>query len=96
MGEINHRVIDNSDAKILTSDSSVEYNYESVPDTDNTPIKSINDDEIDHLLRLFHSELDEDLLDVDFQMLQGLLVVAPPSEFYLVSTVLFHKDGGAN
>ena len=29
-------------------------------------------------------------------MLQAWLVVAPPSKFYTVSTVLFHKDGGAN
>ena len=29
-------------------------------------------------------------------MIQALLVVAPPSKFYTVSTVLFHKDGGAN
>ena len=29
-------------------------------------------------------------------MLQDSLVVAPPSNFYTVSAVLFHKDGGAN
>ena len=29
-------------------------------------------------------------------MLQALLVVTPPSKFYTVSNVLFHKDGGAN
>ena len=44
-----------------------------------------------HLLELFHSEHDEDLLDVDLQTIQARLVVAPPSKFYTVSTVLFHK-----
>ena len=51
---------------------------------------------MDHLLELFHSEHDDDLLIVDLQMLQAWLVVAPPSKFYIVSTVLFHKDGGDN
>ena len=41
------------------------------PDTDTTPIKSIDDDEMDHLLELFHSEHDNDLLGVDLQMLQA-------------------------
>ena len=35
------------------------------------PIKSIDDDEMDHLLEFFHSEHDDDLLDVDLQMLQA-------------------------
>ena len=30
-----------------------EYNYESVLDTETTPIKSIDDNEMDHLLELF-------------------------------------------
>ena len=51
---------------------------------------------MDYILELFHSENDDDILDVDPQMLQTWLVVAPPSKFYTVSTVLFHKDGGAN
>ena len=46
--------------------------------------------------QLFHSEHDKDLLGVDLQILQDLLVVAPPSKSYTVSTVLFHKYGGAN
>ena len=29
-------------------------------------------------------------------MLQALLMVAPPTNFYILSTVLFHKDGVAN
>ena len=51
---------------------------------------------MDHLLEIFHSEHYDDLLDVNLQMLQALLVVSPPSKFYSLSTVLFHKDGGAN
>ena len=51
---------------------------------------------MDHLLELFYLEHDEDLLDVNLQMLQAWLVVAPLSKFYTVSTVLFHKYGGEN
>ena len=51
---------------------------------------------MDHLLEFFHSEHDKYLLDVDLQMLQARLVVAPPSKFYTVCTVLFHKYRGAN
>ena len=46
---------------------------------------------MDHFLESFHSEQDEYL-----HMIQDWLVVAPPSKFYTVSTVLFQKDGGAN
>ena len=68
MGELNHHDIDNSD---ITSDVPVDSSYDSVPDPDTTPIKSIDDDEMDHLLELFHSEHDDDLLDVELQMLQA-------------------------
>ena len=51
---------------------------------------------MNHLLELFHSEHDDDLLDFDLHMLQAWLVVAPPSKFYIVSTVIFNKDEGAN
>ena len=51
---------------------------------------------MDHLLELFQPEHVDDILDVELQMLQDLLVVAPSSKFYKVSTVLFHKDEGAN
>ena len=54
-GEINHHAIDNGDIKIPTSDVPVESNYDSVPYPYITPIKSIDGDEIDHLLELFHS-----------------------------------------
>ena len=39
-------------------------------------IKSIDDDEVEQLLELLHSEHDDDFLDVDLQMLQALLVAA--------------------
>ena len=51
---------------------------------------------MDHIQEFFHSEHDDDLLDVDLQILRYWLVLAPPSKFYKVSPVLFHKDGGAN
>ena len=68
IGKINHHAIDNVD---ITSDVPVESSYDSVPDPDTTSIKSIDDDEMDHLLELFHSKHDDDLLDVDLQMLQA-------------------------
>ena len=96
MGRLNNNSIDNGDFKCPYSEFPVEFNSESVTDPDSTPIKSIGDDEMDHLLEFFHSEHDEDLLDVELQMLQAWLVVAPPSKFYTVSTVFFHKYGGVN
>ena len=47
MWKLNHRAIDNGD---ITSDVPVDSSYESVPDPYTTPIKSIGDDEMDHLL----------------------------------------------
>ena len=78
IGKLNHHAIDNGDVKITTSYVPVESNYDSVPYPDITPIKSIDDDETDHILEFFHSEHDDDLLDVDLHMLQSWLVVAPP------------------
>ena len=93
---LNHHAIDNGDVEVHLSDFKLESNSESVLDTDNKPIKSIDDDKMDHLLELFHSEHVDDILDVDLQMLHALLVVAPPSKFYPVFTVLFHRYGGEN
>ena len=70
VGKLNHHTIDNGDVKITTSDVPVESNNDSVTDTYTTPIKSIDDDEMDHLLGFFHSEHDDDLLDFDLQMIQ--------------------------
>ena len=69
MGKLNHHAIDNGNVKIPTSDVPFESNCDSVPYSDTTPIKSIDDDEIDHLLELFHSEHDDDIIYVDLQML---------------------------
>ena len=71
MGKLNHHAIDDGYVKIPTSDFPVESNYESVPDPDTTSIKSIDDDEMNHLLELFHPEHDEYLLDVYLQILQA-------------------------
>ena len=78
MGRLNHHAIDNGDVKVHPSEFPVESNFESVPDPYTTPIKSIDDYEMEHLLELFHSEHDEDLLDVDLHILQAQLVVSPP------------------
>ena len=71
MGRLNHNVIDNGDVEVHPSEFLVESNSESVLDPYTTPIKSIDDDEMDHLLELFHSGHDDDLMGVDFQMLQA-------------------------
>ena len=47
MRKLNHHTIDNGD---ITSDVPFESSYDSVPYPDTTPIKSIDDDEMDHLL----------------------------------------------
>ena len=66
--ELNHHAIDNGD---ITSDVPLDSRYDSVPDQDTTPIKSIDDDGMDHLLELFHIEHDDYLLDFDLHMLQA-------------------------
>ena len=66
--KLNHHAIDNG---VITSDLPVEPSYDSVPYPDTTPIKSIDDDEMDHILEFFHLEHDDDILDVDLQMLQA-------------------------
>ena len=70
MGRINHHSIDNGDVEFHPSYFPSESNSESIPDTETTLIKSIDDDKMDHLLELFHSIHDDDLLDVDLQILQ--------------------------
>ena len=67
-GRLNHRAIDNGDVEVHPSEFTFESNYEYVPDTDTTLIKSIDNDKIDHLLELFHSEYDDNILDVDLPM----------------------------
>ena len=70
MGRLNHHTIDNGDVKVHNSYFTVESNSKSVPYPDTTQIKSVDDDEIYHILEFFHSEHDGDLLDIDLHMLQ--------------------------
>ena len=71
MGRLNHHAIDNGDVKVYPSEFPVELNSKSVPDPDTTPIKSIDNDEMDHLLELSNSEHDDDLLNFYIHMLQA-------------------------
>ena len=71
MGKLNHHAIDNDDVKSSTSEFQIGSNSESVTDPDTTLNKSIDYDEMDHLLEFFHSEHDEDILDVDLQIIQA-------------------------
>ena len=71
MGKLNHHAIYNCDVEVHPSYFPLESHSKSVPDPDTTPIKSIDDDEMDNLLELFNSEHDEYLLDVDLHMLQA-------------------------
>ena len=80
-GILNHHAISNGDVKVPTSDFPSEFNSESVTYPEITPIKSFDDDEMNHLLELLHSEHDDYLLYVDLQMIQSLLVVTPTSIF---------------
>ena len=70
MGRLDHRVIDVGDIEVHPLYFPFESNSEYVPDTDTNPIKSIDDDELYHILKFFHSEHNDDLLGVDLQMLQ--------------------------
>ena len=54
MGRLNHHVIDNGDVEVHPSEFPVEFNSESVPDSDTTPIKAIDDYEMDNILKFFH------------------------------------------
>ena len=69
-GRLNNHAIDNGDVEVHPSEFPVESNSESIPDLDTTMIKSIDDNEMDHLLVLLHSEHDDDLLYIVLQMLQ--------------------------
>ena len=51
---------------------------------------------MDHILEFFHSYHNYDLWDIELHMLQDRLVVPNSSKFYTISTVLFHRYGGAN
>ena len=51
---LNHHDIDNGDVEVNPSEFPVESNPESVTDPDTTAIKSIDNDEMDHILVFFH------------------------------------------
>ena len=55
MGILNHRGIYNGDVEGHPSEFPFEYNYQPIPDPDTTPIKSIYDDEMYHILELLRS-----------------------------------------
>ena len=91
MERLNNRAVDNDDVEVYPSDYPLEYSSDYISKLDNTPIKSIDDDEMYQLLELFYLEHDDDILDVYLKTLQALIVVAPSLILYTVSTVLFHK-----
>ena len=70
MGRLNHHAIDNGDVEAYNSGYQFESTSESVPDIDITLIKSIYNYEMEQLLELFHSDNDDDILDVDLHMIQ--------------------------
>ena len=51
---------------------------------------------MDHLLELFHSEHDDDLMDFEVHILQAFLVIDPPSKAETVSNLFFNKYSVAN
>ena len=71
MGILNHHAVDNVDVEFYPSEHPFESTYESVPDPDTTPIKSIDDNEMDQLLGFFPSDHDYDLLDIHLHMFQS-------------------------
>ena len=71
IGRLNHHSIYNGDVEVHPSEFPLKSNSESVPDQYTTTIKSIDDDEMDHLLVLFHSEHGGDILYSEIQMLNS-------------------------
>ena len=54
IGRLNYHAIDNGYVEVHPYEFPVEFDSESVPDPYTTSIKSINDDEMDHILAFFH------------------------------------------
>ena len=54
MGILNNHSIDNGDVEVHHSEFTVKSNLESVPDPDTTKTKSVDNNEMDHLLELFY------------------------------------------
>ena len=62
---LNNHAIDKGDVEVHPSEFPVKFNSESVLDPYNTLIRSVDDDEMYHLLEFFHPEHDEDLMYVE-------------------------------
>ena len=73
---INHPSIDNGVVKVCTSYYPSESNCDSFPYPDTTPIIPIYDDEMDHPLEICHSDQDDDIFDIEFQMIQTWIAVS--------------------
>ena len=54
MGRLNYHAIDNGYVEVHPYEFPAEFDSESVPDPDTTSIKLIDDDEMYHILELFH------------------------------------------
>ena len=70
MGRLNHHAVDNGDVEVHPLKFPFDFNFGSVTDKYTTLIKSVDDDEMDHFLELFHPEHDDDILNIDIKMLQ--------------------------
>ena len=71
MGRLNQHSIYNGGVEVHSSEFPVELKSESISDPDATPNKPIDDNEMDHILEIIHSEHDEDIMCIDIHMLQA-------------------------
>ena len=71
MVRVKHDAIDYGDVRVRPSDYTFESIYKCVPDPETNPIKSIDDDEMDQLLKLLYQDYDDDILDHEIHMLQA-------------------------
>ena len=65
MGRLNHHEVDNGYVEVYLSYYPSEYTCAYVPYPDTILINYISDDKMDRLLELFHSELDDNILNAD-------------------------------
>ena len=70
MERLNHYAVDYFNIEVYPSDYSLKYTTVYVPNTNNTPNNSINDDGLDQILEYFHSGHGSNILCVDLEMLQ--------------------------
>ena len=71
MGILNHHAVDNGNVEVYPLEYPFEYTSDSVTDTYTTQTKSMDNAEMDRLLKLFHTNHDNNILNVDLQMLQA-------------------------